>query len=113
MVSQGSKLGLGELTTWIVAGGQEDAAGGFADADDMAGSRCAKNAILSDDQLLDAICSTDLCNQLHNLWVPISSITTNDKESTFYTFGYGQEDRGNEGLAVVRLLEDGDLLSKA
>jgi hypothetical protein len=96
-----------------VTGGEQDTAGGFADADDMAGSRSAENAMLSDDQFLDSICSTDLCNQLRDLWVPIPSITTNDKERSFYTFGYGQEDRGNEGLAVVGLLEDGDLLSKA
>lgn len=31
---------------------------------------------------------------------------------TFDAFGNGQKDTGNESLAVMRLLEDGNLLSK-
>ena len=85
-----------KLTSWIVTGGQEDTTSSFSDADNVTGSGSAENAILTDDQLLDAICSTNLCNQLADLRVPKSSITTNDKERAIYTFGYGQEDGGDE-----------------
>ena len=34
-------------------------------------------------------------------------------EGTFYAFGDRQENGGDKGLAVVRLLEDGDLFAKA
>lgn len=79
----------------------------------MTGGWSAENAILTDHQLLDTVRSTDLCNQLHDLGVPISSITANDEESAIGTFGYGQKDGGDKRLAVVWLLEDGDLLAKS
>lgn len=79
----------------------------------MTGGRRAQYAILSDQNLLDSICSTNLSNQLNHLWVVESSISSNDKEAAFCALGYGEEDAGDKSLAVVGLLEDSDLLSKA
>jgi hypothetical protein len=77
----------------------------------MAGRRCAQNAILPDEQLLDTVSCTDLYNQLDNFGVIISAITTDDEKRAFDAFRDGEEDRCDEGLAVVGLLEDRDLLS--
>lgn len=78
----------------------------------MRRSWCAQNAILSDHELLDTVCSTNLRNQLRNLWVPVASITTNDEEGSIYAFWDREEDTGNEGFGVVLLLEDLDLLAE-
>jgi len=68
------------LTTRVVGSSQKDTSGGLLDTDDVRGSRGAENAILSNDELLDTVCSTDLCNQLRNLGVVVTSITTDDEE---------------------------------
>ena len=102
-----------QLTTRVVTGCEEDATGCLPNTDDMAGSRSTENAILADEQLLDTICSPNLCNKLDDLWVPVSAVTTNDKEGTLYTFRDGQENGGDEGFAVMILLEDGDLFAKS
>lgn len=67
---------------------------------------------MSNDELLDTVRGTDLCNQLSDLGVPVASITTNDKERVLDTLGDGEENRGDEGLGVVVLLKDLDLLTK-
>lgn len=100
------------LTTWVVACGEENTASSLPNSDDMAGSRRTQDSILTDEQFLDTVCGTNLCNQLDHLWIPISSITTNDKKRALYAFRNGEEDGSNEGLAVVRLLENSDLLAK-
>jgi hypothetical protein len=63
-----------------VAGSQQDATSGLAYADDVAGSRCAEDAILADQQLLDTIGSTDLGDQLRDLWVPVATVTSDDQD---------------------------------
>lgn len=63
-----------------MAGSQEDTASGLAFPDDVAGSRGRQDTILTDQELLDTVCGTNLCTQLHNLGVVESAITTNDKE---------------------------------
>ena len=65
--------------------------------------------MLSNQELLDAIRSTDLRNQLHDLWVPVSAVTANHQKATFDTFRNREEDASDERLAVVRLLENDDL----
>jgi len=55
----------------------------------MAGSRSAQNAILSDHQFLDPVRSTNLGDQLHDLGVPVSSISTNDQKAAIDAFGDG------------------------
>jgi hypothetical protein len=64
-----------------VARGEQDAASGLAQADDMAGCGSGQDAVLADEQLLDAVRGADLGNQLDDLGVPEAAITTNDEES--------------------------------
>jgi hypothetical protein len=73
-------------TSRIVASSKENAASGFPFANDMTSSRSAQNAILADQQLLDAVSSPNLCNQLYDFWVVVSTIATDYKESAFSTF---------------------------
>lgn len=49
-------------TTGVVAGRQQDATSGLAYPDDMAGGRCAEDAVLADQELLDAVRSANLCD---------------------------------------------------
>jgi hypothetical protein len=79
----------------------------------VAGGGCRHNAILTDQELLDTVSGTNLCNHLSDLWVPVAAITADDKVRVLDTFGDGEEDGGDEGLAVVILLEDLDLLAEA
>ena len=95
-----------------MTGSQKNPARRFSFSNDMARSRGAQDPILSYQELLDAIRSSDLGNQLHHFRVIISPITTNDEEAVLSTLGDRKEDAGDEGFAVVRLLEDGDLFSK-
>ena len=92
--------------------GEEDTASCLPNSNDMTSSRCTQNTVLTDEQFLDTICSTDLCNQLDNLWVPVSAITTNYKERTLNTFRNRKENGGDKGFAIVILLEDSDLLAQ-
>lgn len=85
-----------EHTSRVVTGGEQDTASGLPDPDDMAGSRCAEDTVLTDQQLLDAVGSTDLCNLLGNLRVPVTSITSNDKEGTLRALGDRLEDADDE-----------------
>jgi hypothetical protein len=48
----------------------------------MAGSGCAEDAVLTNQQLLHAVGSTDLCDLLGDLGVPVTSISSNDEEGT-------------------------------
>jgi hypothetical protein len=96
-----------------VTGSQQNTTSGLPLSDDMTSSRCTQDAILANQQLLHTIRSTNLCNKLHNFWVPVSSITTNDKEAALSTFWNREEDGRDERLAVVGLLEDGDLFAKS
>lgn len=95
-----------------MAGCEKDATGEVSLSDDMACGRCAENAILANDQFLDTICCTDLCNLLNDFRVVVSSIATNDKFRALDTFRNREEDRSCEGFGVVILLEYGDLLSQ-
>lgn len=101
----------------------------------MAGSGCGQNAVLADEQLLDTVCSTDLCDQLDDLGVPVTAITTNNQEGacslvsvvvgrwrccrgeglvklTLDTFWDGLQNAGDKRFTVVGLLEDSGPLSK-
>ena len=78
----------------------------------MAGGRCAEDAVLADEKLLDAVCCSNFCNLLDNFWVVEPPISSNDQERAFCTFGNGEQNGSNEGFAVVRLLEDCDFLAE-
>lgn len=78
----------------------------------MAGSGGTENAILTDQELLDAICCADLSNQLGDLRIPVTSVAANDEERALNTLRDRLEDAGDERLRVVRLLENLDLLAE-
>lgn len=67
-------------TTRVVAGGEQDAASRLSKTDDMAGGRCRQDTVLADQELLDAVSSTNLGNELDNFRVPVAAISANDKE---------------------------------
>jgi hypothetical protein len=46
----------------------------------MAGGRCRQDTVLADQELLDAVSSTNLGNELDNFRVPVAAISANDKE---------------------------------
>lgn len=74
-------------TSWVMAGGQEDAASGLAFSNNMTCSRCAQYTVLPDQKLLDAVCCADLCDQLHDLGIVEAAISSNDQEASFDAFG--------------------------
>lgn len=95
-----------------MTGGQQDTTGGFANPDEVASSGGTEDAILSHEELLNTVGGTDLSDLGNHLGVVVAAITTNDKERVLDTFGNGKKNAGNEGLGVVCLLEDLDLLSE-
>lgn len=95
-----------------MTGSQQDTTSSLAHANQVTSRRSAENAILADQQLLDAVGRADLGNLGDHLAVVVATITTNDQESILGTLGNRQENTGDEGLGVVGLLEDLDLLAK-
>lgn len=93
-----------------MAGGQENAASRLTLPNDMAGCRSAQDTILTDKQLLDTVRSTNLGNQLHDFGVPVSTVTANDQEAAGDTFWDREKDARDERFAVMRLLENHNLL---
>ena len=65
-----------------MAGCQENATGGIALADEVAGGRRRQDAILADQELLDTVCRANFGNQLDDLWVPEPAIAANNEEGT-------------------------------
>jgi hypothetical protein len=68
---------------------------------------------LADEKLLDTVCGTNLCDELGDFGVPVASVATDNEERALDALGDRLEDAGDEGLSVVFLLEDLDLLSQA
>jgi hypothetical protein len=95
-----------------VTGSQQDTTSSLSHADQVARSRSTEDAILADQELLDAIGSTDFGNLLDNLRIVVATITTDDKESSLSTLRDGEQDAGDESFGVVGLLEDLDLFAK-
>lgn len=93
-------------------GREEDAAGGFELADDVAGGRSAHDAVDAKDEFLDAVRGANLDNELHDLWVVVATVAANDEEGILSALGDGEQDGGDEGLGVVWLLEDFDLFAQ-
>ena len=81
-----------------MTGSEEDTTGSLPYPDHMAGSWCAEDAVLTDQQLLDAVSCADFRNQLCDLGIPETAIATNDEESALSTLRDRLEDAGNEGL---------------
>jgi len=83
----------------VVAGGEEDTTISLVLADDVGSSRSGEDTVLSDNELLDAVGSTNLENDLDGLGGEISSVTTDDKG---LALGVNRiEDRLDEVLCVV------------
>ena len=101
-----------KLTAWVVTGSQQNTTSGLSLADEIARSRSTQEAILADKQLLDTMSSTDLGDLLDDFGVEISTITANDEESSVSTLWNREDYAGDERFGVMRLLEDGDLLTK-
>lgn len=70
-----------------MAGSKEDTAGGLAFPNNVAGSRSAQNAVLSDQQFLHSICSSNLGNQLHDFGIVVTPISPDDQEATLGALG--------------------------
>jgi hypothetical protein len=81
-------------------------------ADDVTSRRRRQNSVLSDQQLLDAIRSSDLGDYLHDLLVVVTSVTADDQERIPSSLGDALQQGRNEVLGVVRLLENDDLLAE-
>lgn len=88
---------------------EENTTSRLALPNDMTSCRSAQNTMLSHEKLLDAICSTDLRNQLYDLRIPVSPITANDQKAACDALGNREKDTRDEGFTVVRLLENDDL----
>jgi hypothetical protein len=95
-----------------MTGSQENTTSCLSHTDEITRRGSAHNAMLADQQLLDAIGGTDLCDLGDHLRVVVTAITTNDKERVLDTLGDRQEDAGDKGFGVVSLLKDLDLLAK-
>lgn len=78
--------------------GQQDTTSGLADADDVRGSGGTEDAILANDELLDAVSGTNLCNGLGDLRVPVTTVTANDEGGALDALRDGEEDAGDERL---------------
>ena len=78
----------------------------------MACSRCAQNAVLSNQKLLHAICGSDFCNQLYYLWVVVSPIASDNQKAAVNSLGDGQENAGDKGLGIVGLLKHCNFLAE-
>jgi hypothetical protein len=79
-----------------MACGKQYASSSLPLANDMARSWRAQDAILPDQQLLHPVRCTNARNKLHHLWVPVTPVTANNKETASRAFGDGQQDARNE-----------------
>lgn len=66
-----------------MTGRQENTSSGLALPDNMTGSGGRQNTVLADEELLDTIGDTDLCNGLDDLGVPVTTIATDDEERVY------------------------------
>lgn len=95
-----------------MTGSQQNTTSSFPLADKVTGRWGAENAVLSDQELLHAVCSANLCDCLYDLRVVVATVTADNEERALHAFGDGKEDTGDEGLGIIGLLEDDDLFAK-
>lgn len=95
-----------------MTGGKQNTTRRLAHADQVASGRGTHDAILADQQLLDAIGGGDLSDLVDHFIVVETAITTNDEERALDTLGNGQENTRDKRFGVVGLLEDLDLLAE-
>lgn len=99
-------------TTRVMTSGQQNTTSSLPLSNDVRSSRRAQDAIVSDNELLDPIRSSNLRNDLCDLWVPKSAITANNQCTSLDAFRDREERCCYKGLGVVGLLKDLDLLSE-
>lgn len=99
-------------TTGIVASCEEYATSSLSLSNDMAGRWCTEDTILPNQKLLYSVRRANFGDQLHDLWVVEASIAANNQEAAIRALRDGEEYTGNERLAVIGLLKDGDFLSQ-
>lgn len=63
-----------------MASSEEDATRGLAEADDVTGGGGGEDAVLADEELLDAMGGANLCDELDHLGVPVAAIAADDEE---------------------------------
>ena len=67
---------------------------------------------MTDDQLLYAIGSANLDDELCDFRVPVATVTADDKSAVLGTFRDRKDDGGDKVLRVVFLLKDLDFLTE-
>ena len=72
-----------ELTTGVVTGSQENTTGRLPLPDHMAGGWRGQDTILTDQELLDAVGSTDLGDHLDDFGVPKAAVASDDQGGTY------------------------------
>lgn len=92
---------------------QQNPSSGLSLSDNMTSSWGAQDTLVPDEQFLDTVGSTDLCNLLDSLGVVVTTITTNYEERSFGSLGDSLEECCNEVFGVIWLLENGYLLTKS
>lgn len=102
-----------QLTTGVVAGGQQDAASGTALADEVASGRRTQDGVAANKELAHAVGGGHLGNQLHHLGVVVTAIAGHHQEGALGALGDGLQDCRDEVLGIVLLLEDDHLLAQA
>ena len=73
-----------------MAGGEKDASRRFALANDVAGSRCAQDTVMSDQDLPHAIGCSNLGNQLDHLGVVVPAIPSDNEEASICALWDGE-----------------------
>lgn len=101
------------LTTRVMGRCQQNSTGSPPLANDVRSCGGAQNTVLAHQQLLDAVCRTNFCNELYDLGVVVSPVSSNDEEGVLGTLGDGLKQGGDEVLGIVLLLEDYDLFTQA
>jgi hypothetical protein len=101
-----------QLTTGVVGGSQQDSSGGTSLADDVRSSGSRQDSVLTNENLLHSVCGCNLGDNLDSLAVVVTSVSTNNEESTLSSLRDRLEEGGDEGLGVVRRLERFDLFTE-
>ena len=96
----------------IVAGRQHDAAEGLVFADDVRGGGRRQDAALADHHLAEAIGGGHLDGDLDDFAVVVAAVAADHQALALIAFER-IEDRLDEVLGIVRLLEYGNLLAEA